>query len=46
MMGSLLQYTLYQLEMTSNKWVASCGGWEGGGWKEPKVSTCIWQVSK
>jgi len=43
-MANLLQY-IHQLEMRSNKWVASGGSWGIGGWWASKISTCIWQVS-
>jgi len=48
-MGNLLQY-IHQLEMRSNKWVASGGCWVyilvgNCGWQAPKISACIWQVS-
>jgi len=39
-MGCILQ----QFAHRCNKWVASCGRWEGGRWQAPKISTCIWQV--
>jgi len=41
MMGCILQSFVHRFY----KWMASCGGWEGGGWQAPKISTCIWQVS-
>jgi len=40
-MANLLQLFRYG----SNKWVASYGRWEGGGWQSPKISACMWQVS-
>jgi len=43
-MGCILQY-MHQLEMRSNKWVASGGRWEVGGLQALKISACIWQVS-
>jgi len=40
-MACILQLFVYGY----NKWVASCGRWEGGGWQASKISACIWQAS-
>jgi len=40
-MGNLLQLFVYGCD----KWVATCGLWEVGGWQAPKISACIWQAS-
>jgi len=41
MMGNLLQLFVYGCD----KWMVSCGRWEGGWWQAPKISMCIWQAS-
>jgi len=40
-MGNLLQLFAHRYD----KWVASRGRREVGGWQAPKISACIWQVS-
>jgi len=40
MMGCILQLFVHRFD----KWMASCGGWDGGGWQAPAISTYIWQV--
>jgi len=42
MIGNLLQLFVHGCD----KWMASGGPWEGGGLQAPKISACIWQVSK
>jgi len=39
-MGDLLQ----QFAHRCDRWMASCGHWEVGGWQTPNISACIWQV--
>jgi len=41
-MGDLLQLFAHGY----SKWLASGRRWEVGEWQAPKISACIWQVSK
>jgi len=36
---------LQQFAYRCDKWVASGGRWEGGGWQAPNISAYIWQAS-